>query len=173
MGISDWNGADGTFTKDVLIDAKMMVYRNIDHTDIVTIKSGRAKGRLVGGNLSVFVSMLGSKYLPHPKDIGDYILFLEDVDEAVYRIDRMLTQLHLAEYLEYASGIVFGRCTSCSGSNFDLEQILQQKLGHVKVPTFTGAMIGHIDQQFLIPIGLMAEIDADNGTISLLEAPVV
>ncbi|WP_238475232.1 S66 peptidase family protein [Sphingomonas cavernae] len=139
-----------------------------------TFRPGKATGRLIGGNLTVLSALMGTPYLP---DFDGAILFLEDVDEAQYRIDRMLTQLTLAGVLRRVAGVVFGQCTNCrasgpSLSGFTLSQVLKQHLEPLGVPAFEGALIGHIPNQFSIPVGARAEIDADAGTIRILE-PVV
>ena len=105
------------------------------------------------------------------------ILFLEDVDEAEYRIDRMLTQLKLAGILGRVAGVVFGQCTDCRAtggttSGFTLSQVLQQHLAPLGVPAFQGALFGHVADQYPLPVGIPAEIDAAAGTIRLL-APAV
>ena len=141
---------------------------------IRTLTPGTARGRLIGGNLTVLAALMGTPYLP---DFDGAILFLEDVDEAEYRIDRMLTQLALAGVLGRLAGVVFGQCTSCRASGpsyggFTLSQILEQHLRPLGIPAFQGAQIGHIANQFSIPVGAEAEIDAAAGTIRILE-PVV
>jgi muramoyltetrapeptide carboxypeptidase len=138
------------------------------------IRPGKAAGTLVGGNLSVLSSLVGTPWLP-PFDGA--ILFLEDTGEAEYRIDRMLTQLALAGILGKAAGIVFGQCTRCTSgtasySGFTVPQLLDQHLAPLGVPAFHGADIGHVANQFAIPIGVRAEIDAAAGTIRILEAAV-
>jgi muramoyltetrapeptide carboxypeptidase len=140
-----------------------------------TITAGKARGRLLGGNLTVLTALAGTPYLP---SFDGAILFLEDVDEAEYRIDRMLTQLGLAGILKNLAGAVFGQCTTCTGSSsgvyggFTVNDVLRQHLGSLGVPVYTGAWFGHIADQFTLPVGGMAEIDADAGTLRLLE-PVV
>lgn len=140
---------------------------------VQTLNGGKARGPLLGGNLTVLTAILGSTYVP---DFDDAILFLEDVGEAVYRVDRMLTQLKLNGILENIRGFVFGRCTDCgSGTSYGsltLEEVLAQHIGSLGIPAFSGSMIGHIDQQFTLPIGIEAEIDADKGSIQLLEPGV-
>ncbi len=141
---------------------------------IRTFRDGKASGRLIGGNLTVLCALMGTPYLP---DFDGAILFLEDVDEAEYRIDRMLTQLALAGVLGKVAGVVFGQCTSCSatGSNlggFSLSQVLQQHLEPLGVPAFQGALFGHIANQYSLPVGVRAEIDAGAGTIQMLEEAV-
>lgn len=139
-----------------------------------TIRGGRASGRLLGGNLTVLSALVGTPYLP---DFDDAILFLEDVEEAEYRVDRMLTQLALAGILGRVNGIVFGQCTRCSTANpgpnsVSLDMVLNNHFGRLRVPSFTGAWFGHISNQLNIPVGVRAEIDADAGTIRVLEAAV-
>ncbi len=135
---------------------------------------GKANGRLLGGNLTVLTALLGSSYLP---DFTGAILFIEDVDEAEYRIDRMLTQLSLAGILGKVAGVVFGQCNNCrnpdpSLGSFTLSEVLQQHLRPLGVPAFQGAMFGHVANQFSLPVGCRAEIDAEEGTIRVLESAV-
>jgi muramoyltetrapeptide carboxypeptidase len=105
------------------------------------------------------------------------ILFLEDVHEPIYRVDRMLTHLALAGVLGKLNGLVFGRCRECDpGEGYGaltLDEVLADHVTTLGVPAFQGAMIGHIDRQFTVPVGANAEIDADRGTIRLLEPAVV
>jgi len=141
---------------------------------IRTLRGGKARGRLLGGNLTVLTALMGTSYLP---DFEGAILFLEDVDEAEYRIDRMLTQLSLAGVLGKVAGVAFGQCTDCraSGSTlggFTLSEVLEHHLAPLGVPAFQGLEFGHIDNQFSLPVGVMAEIDADAGTLRLLETAV-
>lgn len=141
---------------------------------IRTIRSGKATGRILGGNLSLLTAVTGSGYLP---DFEGSILFLEDVDEAVYRVDRMLTELSLAGVLGKIDGFVFGRCTECGPGeghgSLSMEEMIAEHIGPLNIPAFAGSMIGHIDEQFTIPLGIEVGIDADAGTIELLEAGVV
>jgi muramoyltetrapeptide carboxypeptidase len=139
-----------------------------------TFRAGRATGRLLGGNLTVLTSLMGTPYLP---DFTGAILFLEDIEEAEYRIDRMLTQLALGGVLRRVAGVVFGQCTDCrargpSIGGFTLSQVLQQHLEPLGVPAFQGALFGHVPNQFSLPVGIRAEIDAGAGTIRILEPAV-
>ena len=135
------------------------------------ITSGKAKGRLIGGNLTVMTALVGTPYMP---DMDGAILFLEDVDEAEYRVDRMLTQMGQAGLLSGLAGVVFGQCSSCSTSSaFTLSDVLDQHIKPLGVPAYQGAFFGHISNQFTVPLGVDAEIDADKGTLRLLEAAVL
>lgn len=141
---------------------------------IRTFRPGTARGPLLGGNLSVLAALAGTPYLP---DFTGVILFLEDTNEAEYRIDRLLSQLAMSGILGKCAGVVFGQCTNCTNpgdgyGNFTIYEVLDHHLAPLGVPTFQGALIGHIANQVSIPLGIPAEIDASAGTIRLLE-PVV
>jgi len=139
-----------------------------------TMRAGKAQGRLLGGNLTVLAALMGTPYVP---DFSGAILFLEDIDEAEYRIDRMLTQLALAGVLRRVAGVIWGQCTRCRAAGpslggFTLSQVLQHHLEPLGVPVFQGALIGHVANQHSIPIGVRAEMDAALGTIRIIEPAV-
>ena len=139
-----------------------------------TFHPGKASGPLLGGNLTVLSALVGTPYLP---SFDGAILFLEDVEEAQYRIDRMLTQLRLAGILGRVAGVVFGQCTDCTnrGGNlggFTLSEVLNQHLAPLRIPAFQGPLFGHITDQYSLPVGIRAEIDATAGTIRMLESTV-
>ena len=136
-----------------------------------TLTGGKAKGRLFGGNLTIISTLLGTPWMP---DMTGGVLFLEDVNEAVYRVDRMLQQLKLAGVLDNLAGVVFGQCTRCDPeegeqSGFTLDDIIHHHLGSLGKPAFTGANIGHVRNQLCLPHGSMVELDADARTIRLIE----
>ena len=138
---------------------------------VTTLVPGRARGRLLGGNLCLLAHLCGTPYFP---DLRGAILFLEDVEEAYYRIDRFLTQLWLAGALDGVAGVAFGKFTDCEPSPFflqnrPLEDILAERFRTLGVPAVAGLMIGHIDDQTTLPIGCQAELDADAGVLTLLE----
>ena len=177
------NNYSADWFRRVVMEGERVTMRNPDDVTedtlvqtenrIRTIQSGKATGRMLGGNLTVLTTIIGSEYLP---DFSDAILFVEDVNEQIYRIDRMLTQLSLAGILGRIAGFVFGRCTECDpGENYGaltLEQVIREHIEPLGIPAYQGAMIGHIKQQFTVPIGSECEIDADAGTIRMLEAAV-
>lgn len=139
-----------------------------------TITPGKARGRMMGGNLTVLTAILGSPFVP---DYTDAILFLEDVQENLYRIDRMLTSLKLAGILDKAKGVVFGTCSQCGPGNdnyaaLTMEEILADHIKTLGVPAWQGAMIGHDQPQWTVPFGLEVEIDATAGTVTMAEAAV-
>lgn len=180
---SSWSRFSWDSFRALAFEGRVPLYRNPagDEDRLVqrqgrtrTIRTGKAQGRLLGGNLTVLSHLVGTPWLP---SFDGAILFLEDVDEAEYRIDRMLTQLGQAGILRRVAGVVFGQCTNCrdpegAASNFALGDVLRQHLLPLGVPVFSGAMFGHVDDQFSLASGVMAEIDAGEGTLRLLEAPV-
>ena len=139
-----------------------------------TLVPGTARGRLVGGNLCLMAHLTGTPFAP---DLRGAILFLEDVDEPYYRIDRFLTQLWLSGQLRGVAGVAFGKFTRCGPSasfvqNRVLEDVLAERCRELSVPAVAGLMIGHVNDQTTLPIGCLAELDADAGRLTLLEAGV-
>lgn len=127
--------------------------RSGDQTCSVTIREGTAQGVLVGGNLSLLVSTLGT---PYEIDTRDKILLLEDIDEPPYRVDRMLTQLHLAGKLQVARGIVctdFAKSTAAKENGWTVLDVVQERLSAIPVPSFYGLPIGHCFPNFTVQIG--------------------
>lgn len=139
---------------------------------IVKIRGGTARGKIVGGNLSLIAATMGT---PYEIETDGAIFFLEDIHEEPYRIDRMLTQLWLGGKFEKVAGVVFGRCTDCDakGPSFSHEEILRDRFEPLEVPAISGFAFGHIDQKLTLPIGIEATLDADAGTVTIDEAAVV
>lgn len=140
-----------------------------------TIVSGKASGKLTGGNLSLVCSLMGTKY---EIDTEGNILFLEDVGEEPFRIDRMLNQLRLAGKFDKIKGLVFGTCNDCIQksapvtSDFALGDVLDKYFAELKVPSFYGLMIGHTSDQLTLPYSVETEIDSDLGILNILESGV-
>jgi muramoyltetrapeptide carboxypeptidase len=130
------------------------------------LRSGRAEGRLVGGNLALLAALVGTPYAP---DYTNAILVIEDVGEQTYRIDRMLRQLQLSGALARVAGIVFGHFTEGTepgdASSRELDEVLREAVDVAGVPAIAGAPIGHIDDQWTIPLGAEAQLDADARTL--------
>ena len=175
VGKSSWTDFTKRYARQALMEAQPFAMRNKtvekENEAITTVYPGTASGVLLGGNLTVLTSMIGSGYLP---DWNNSILFLEDVGEDVYRIDRMLTQLKLNGVFDKINGFIFGKCTDCEeseGYHFTLEQIIEDHIKQYKIPAYAGANIGHIDNMFTLPIGIQAKINASNEFIELLESP--
>jgi muramoyltetrapeptide carboxypeptidase len=120
-----------------------------------TLRSGRAQGRVMGGNLTLLAALVGTPYFP---DLRDAILILEDVNEVAYRIDRLLHQLLLSGALKQVAGIGFGQFTECDEPPF---RVLQEIADRLDVPCVAGLPIGHVDEQWTLPLGALAMLDAD------------
>lgn len=133
----------------------------LDAPGASVLVNGSARGRLVGGNLSLITALLGT---PYEIDTSDALLVIEEVDEAPYRIDRMLTQLRLAGALERVAGVLVGRCANCDVNGehpyaaMPLVETLRDRLGDLGVPVVTQLPIGHDGEQWTLPLGLQANI---------------
>ncbi|WP_227470269.1 LD-carboxypeptidase [Massilia sp. YMA4] len=138
-----------------------------------TVAPGVATGRLTGGNLSLVAALAGT---PYAADIRNSLLFLEDVNEEPYRIDRMLMQLQMNQPFGQAAGImlgVFEGCTPAPGeSALTLDETTDQHLRPLAIPAVTGWSFGHIRDQFTLPMGIQARMDTAAQTVTLLEAGV-
>jgi len=127
---------------------------------------GRAAGRLVGGNLSLVAALLGT---PWAWDARGALLFLEDVSEDLYRVDRLLTQLRLAGVLDAAAGIVLGSFTEAESPAALLQSLLQPLCEGQGKPLLAGWPAGHGTPNRPLPLGLHAVLDADAGTLTLTQ----
>ncbi len=135
------------------------------------IRPGRASGRLAGGNLALIAALMGT---PWSIDFDGAILVIEDIDEAVYRVDRMMQQLLLAGALERCAGIVAGDFRPPAGEVADSYRTVDDVIGEVAeaagVPCFAGAPFGHIADQWTIPLGAMAEMNTADCSLHITGA---
>jgi muramoyltetrapeptide carboxypeptidase len=144
---------------------------------VTTVVPGQAEGRLVGGNLAMLAAVCGTPYQP---DVQGAVLFLEEVGEPLYRIDRMFQQLRLAGLLEGLAGVAVGEFTEMvdpltaaeAGGEPSLEGLLAETLGPLGVPVALGLPFGHGVQNWTLPIGVRARLDATAGSLSILEPGV-
>jgi muramoyltetrapeptide carboxypeptidase len=177
MGASEWNAFSVENFRAVVMQAEAWLMRNpVEKEDALvakggrttTIRGGRASGHLVGGNLAVLSAMAGSRYWP---EFRGAILLLEEVNEYIYRVDRMLSTLQLAGALDGLAGVVLGGFTNCGPGEghgaLTLDEIFDDYFKPLGVPVFSGASFGHIKKKWTLPIGAPAEIDADAGTLRL------
>ena len=175
-GYSSW----GDFSKDEVMKTlalglpRVMKNPSNNSDDLKTWSKGKAKGILIGGNLTVMVSMLGTDFEPN---WNNKILFLEEIKEEPYRIDRMLWQMKQAGVFNKISGLVLGSFRKCEPEepekSFSLDEIFEQHFKDATFPAYQGASFGHIAPKFTLPIGLIAEIDSNNWTIETLEKSVI
>jgi len=140
---------------------------------VVTIRGGVAEGPLAGGNLTLLQCLIGSPYFP---DLDGALLFLEDVNEDLYRIDRMLAHLRMVGALAGVRGVLIGRFSAMKRHINDgalgLDEVLAHYFRPLGVPVAYGFPIGHIGDQWTIPVGVRARLDADACTVELLEPAV-
>ena len=140
-----------------------------DAPDARILRGGFAQGILAGGNLALLSALAGTPFAPR---LANTILVLEDVDEAVYRVDRMLRQLLLSGLLDGVRGIVFGACTNCPEAADDgaraLDDVIFEVADSLGVPAISGVPVGHIEDQWTLPLGAPASLDADRRTLSVL-----
>lgn len=135
---------------------------------------GIASGRILGGNLAVLVSLLGTKYLP---DLKDKILFLEDISEPPYKIDRMLNQMRLNNVFKKVKGVILGNFVDCSETDSEkrtltLEEVFQDYFESIGLPIVYNFPFGHIKDLFTIPIGINLKLSAAKGYVEFRESGV-
>jgi muramoyltetrapeptide carboxypeptidase len=145
---------------------------NLFKPEVIT--AGKCQGQLIGGNLSLLSAMDGTPYAL--KNLKGKILFMEDIDERPYRVDRMLTQMLQAHDFKQLAGIALGIFEGCNPkmdeNSLSLIECFKDRLGNLGVPVIYGLSFGHIKNQFTLPVGIEAMMDTETGTITLLEAAV-
>ena len=179
VGVSTWSEKVVNIFKDQFFENKLATYTNPSKTEtqivqykdrIKTITPGIVEGTIIGGNLTLLTGLCGTPYLP---DFKDTILFVEEIGEKSDRMDRMFCQLMNSGILSQIKGFIFGKCTDCGPSggygSLTLEQMLHDYIKPLGIPAYSGALIGHISDQFLMPVGVRARMDASTGKIEYLE----
>ncbi len=156
-----------SFSRDALERAVRQGIDSAGHApEAVPLHPGRAHGRLAGGNLALVAALCGT---PWAVSFRGAIAVLEDVNEATYRVDRMLAQLRLAGAFDGCRGILFGHCTDCPEHGDDghrsLADVVGELAGTLRVPALLGAPVGHIPDQWTLPLGASATLDADARTL--------
>lgn len=147
---------------------------NLFKVEVIT--KGQCQGPLVGGNLSLLSAMDGTPYAL--KNLKGKILFMEDIDERPYRIDRMLTQMLQSHDFTQLAGIALGVFEGCNPktdeNSLSLMECLKDRLGNLGIPVIYGLSFGHISHQFTLPMGIEARLDTEGGgSLTLLEAAVI
>lgn len=176
-GTGSWNSFNVKQFENVFFKKELLTYENeqikgddliIKQNRIQTLVSGKAKGKILGGNLSVLTSISGTPYYP---DFKNAILYLEEIGEDPYKVDRMMSTLRLNGTLSKIRGFIFGQCTDCNPGggygSLTIDDILDDYILPLNIPAYKGAMIGHIPKQFIVPNGAEVEMDADKGTFKL------
>lgn len=137
-------------------------------TDALVLRGGAATGRLAGGNVALLASLCGTPWTP---SFREAIVVLEDINEAVYRVDRLLTQLRLAGAFDGCLGLAVGHFTDCPDTSGDGTQtivgLIATLADELKIPALFGIPVGHIEHQWTIPLGAGATLDADARTLQV------
>ncbi|WP_432663417.1 LD-carboxypeptidase [Wukongibacter baidiensis] len=161
------------FTRESLMNSIMYEdaveeVMNPDDHKIETLVGGCAEGVLVGGNLSLIAATIGT---PYEIDTRGNILFIEDIDEEPYSIDRMLTQLSLARKLDEASGFILGDWNNCIARSYDpsltLTEVINDLIVPLNKPTICNVRAGHCKPMVTLQLGRKLSIDGNRGKIML------
>jgi muramoyltetrapeptide carboxypeptidase len=167
---------DNEYTRNSFIGTIMMGYNNYSivnpcNIGLLSNSDKTVEGKIVGGNLSLICGTLGTKY---EIDTKDNILFIEEVGESPYKIDRMVTQLILSEKLKECEGIILGQFTECedSSSGFSLNEVIQDRLLSLNKPVFMNLASGHDNPNLTLPIGAKSRLSCREGFIEVTEAVV-
>jgi muramoyltetrapeptide carboxypeptidase len=171
----------GHFRRALFSTEPLGELKNPDEADKITLEypvrtvtRGKASGRLIGGNLSLIAALMGT---PYEIETDNCILFIEDVGEDSYRVDRMLTQLMLAGKLDKVKGVIWGSCRKCNDNLetgvFTLGEVIDNILIPLNVPVISGMMIGHTSNKLTLPLGVKATLDADNQTLTITESALI
>ena len=181
LGISDWNEFTlEALTKVVFQPQKRyrVPYERVEDTetnpeyDLYTIHGGRAEGGLIGGNISVLDSMTGTRFEP---DFKGRIVYLEEVEEKTYRVDKMLFHLLEATNLRQAAGIVmgvFGECNVNDEPRLTLKQAIGDLMAPLEIPVSYGLSFGHISKMITLPNGVLARMNGDRNSLRIIEPAV-
>jgi muramoyltetrapeptide carboxypeptidase len=178
-GSGSWNSFNVKQFEQIFFDKTKVTYKNeqpkgddlvIKANRIQTLKSGTAEGKILCGNLTVLTALSGTPYYPN---FTDSILFIEDIGEDPYKIDRMMSTLRLNGTLGKINGFIFGQCSDCEPGggygSLSVDQVMDDYILPLGIPAYTGAMIGHISKQFIIPVGAKVKMDASEGTFQLVD----
>lgn len=173
MVASDMSGSFSDFSKKSLLN---LIYNEDfnpsienESKEIRTINPGIAEGPIIGGNLSLIVNSIGS---PYEIDTKGKILFIEEIGESTYKIDRMLTQLILSNKLQDAEGIILGDFNNCipeEEGEFTVEELIDDLIKPFKIPTISNLQVGHCEPVITLPLGVKTRLDARKGEITILE----
>ena len=178
MPCSQWMEFDD-FTRESMLRAlsstePLGLLKNPEGMEPQCVVPGKCTGQLVGGNLTLIASACGT---PFALDATDKILLLEDINEYIYRLDSMLTQLRQAGLFEQCAGVVLGGFTNCTEEYeryaLHLEDIIRDIIVPAGKPVLANMSIGHMDTKITVPLGVQCAMDAEAGTLEITEAALV
>ncbi|MBR6730976.1 MAG: LD-carboxypeptidase [Alphaproteobacteria bacterium] len=133
--------------------------------NLVTVQKGVAKGKVLGGTLTMLVSLMGTNYMPSLKGA---LLVVEEVHESPYRIDRMLNQLRLGGHLDKLAGVILSECADCTAKDSEdgtLKEVFDSFFSHLGIPVVSAFPYGHIPKRIVFPIGKKAVLNATEGKL--------
>jgi muramoyltetrapeptide carboxypeptidase len=163
--------AEDFFWRILTSREKKIEIKNPNGVELNTLKSGKATGTLLGGNLSLIASIMGTKYQP---SFNDSVLVIEDIGEEPYRIDRYLSQLKNSGVLYKINACILGQFTDCAPKepekSLTLEQIFNDYLGNLRIPVISNLSYGHIPQKLTLPLGARVRVDAKRQKITIIES---
>lgn len=163
------------FWRIITSDKKIGRLTNPQNEKFYILHKGRASGRIIGGNLSVLTSLIGTEFFPKMKDS---VLLLEDINEAPYRIDRMFNQLRLNKIFKQINGVILGHFVNCvepdpEKKSFSLNEVIIEYFQNLKLPVIYNVKHGHIKDNLTIPFGIKCILNASKGFIEIPESAVV
>lgn len=154
---------------------KVGLLKNSAEAALEELAAGGAEGVLLGGNLSLVATCIGTRFLPNTRGT---VLVLEEVDEAPYRVDRLLTQLMNSGMTARVNGLVFGQFTRCEAKDaakpsFTCAQVLREFAERLSCPTLANFEYGHVPRKLTVPFGLRARLDSRRKRIEVLDSAVL
>ena len=180
MVSSDFSGeinkfAEENFWKLITSNKKVGKLNNPGNEKFFILNSGRAEGKILGGNLALMNSLMGTKYLPSFKDS---ILLIEEIGEEPYRVDRLFNQLRLSNILKETNGVILGRFVDCydnerSNNKIDLNEVIENYFTDLKKPVIYNFSHGHIKENLTIPFGLHCKLNASRCFVEITENAVI
>ena len=169
VAYSSWGNYSYESFKQTIVNQQTEIVSNYKEDKLEVLSSGAAQGKLIGGNLTVLASMIGTNYEPIWKN---NILCLEETHEEPYRVDRLLNQLKDSRVFNQSAGIILGKFNKCSpeepNKSFSLDEVLDHYFKNIPIPVVKNASFGHVTHKFTIPIGMKASLSTDDLKIKLL-----
>lgn len=165
--VSNWDEFTYNSFMDILDMKENLELKNPEDEELYTLVKGSTNGIIIGGNLSLIASTIGTSY---EINVKDKILFIEEIGESIYKIDRMLTQLELSGKFNDCKGIIFGDFEDCNKEreeDYDLYDLLLNKIKKYNKPCIYNLQSGHCKPMISMPLGVNCELDATNKKIIL------
>ena len=165
--VSNWDEFTYNSFMDILDMKENLELKNPEDEELYTLVKGSTNGIIIGGNLSLIANTIGTSY---EIDVKDKILFIEEIGESIYKIDRMLTQLELSGKFNDCKGIIFGDFEDCNKEreeDYDLYDLLLNKIKKYNKPCIYNLQSGHCKPMISMPLGVNCELDATNKKIIL------